>query len=577
MRALRYLKAWWGTQRNMMKRILCAAFVAAAFFVSAAEAQLAKRHMIATASTYASEAGREILRAGGSAVDAAVAAQMVLTLTEPQSSGIGGGAFLIVAEKSGALRAYDGREAAPASAHPRMFLDAAGNPRPFMDAVVGGLSVGVPGNIAVLAKAHYAHGRLAWARLFQPAIRLAERGFKVPRKLAAALRAMPSVAEMPGMRALYFHADGSPLAEGQTLRNPAYANALRQIAAGGPDVFYKGAIANHIAAAVSQASRNPAPMTLTDLANYRAKDRTPLCAFYRRYRVCSVPPPAGGVVMLQILALLERFPSRQLEPQTPMFVHLMSEASRLAYADRMRWLGDPGFVRVPTLGLLDAGYVRSRAKLIDPSHTLGPAEAGTPPMRHTLDFAPQAMQPEFGTSHLSAVDGRGQVVSMTTTVENVFGSHLVVDGFILNNELTDFAFVPEIDGRAVANAPAAGKRPLSSMSPAIIFGPDGKFFAAVGSKGGRNIISYVAQTVLALIDGRARMQDAVSFPRHVNQNGNTRLEKGTALEALANQLTVMGHTVDFVELESGTQGILRVKGGYEGGADPRRDGAALGD
>jgi gamma-glutamyltranspeptidase/glutathione hydrolase len=256
----------------------------------------------------------------------------------------------------------------------------------------------------------------------------------------------------------------------------------------------------------------------------------------------------------------------------------MSEASRLAYADRMRWLGDPAFVRVPALGLLDAEYIAARSRLIDPARDMGIAPAGTPPMRdHAFDYAPQRPQVEHGTSHLSAVDARGQVVSMTTTVEGVFGSHLAAGGFILNNQLTDFSFEPMIDGRRVANAVASGKRPLSSMSPTIIFGPDGRFFAAIGSPGGRNIISYVAQTVIALIDGHERMQQAVAAPHHVNQNGQTRLEKGTVLEALVPRLTAMGHTVTMVALESGLHGILRVKGGYEGGADPRRDGVALGD
>jgi gamma-glutamyltranspeptidase/glutathione hydrolase len=437
--------------------------------------------------------------------------------------------------------------------------------------------VGVPGNIAVLARAHRAHGRLPWARLFRPAIRLAERGFKVPPRLAAALRQMPEAAKLSGMRALYFHADGSPVAEGETMRNPAFAQTLRTIANVGPDAFYKGVIANQIVEAVTRAPRNAVAFTLTDLANYRVKERAPLCVPYRRYRVCSMPPPGGGVVMLQVLALLERFPSRELKPQTLTFVHLFGQAGRLAYADRARWLGDPDFVVVPTLGLLDPAYIAMRSKLIDPTRDMGMAEAGMPPMRRAFLYAPMRAQPQHGTSHLSAVDARGVVVSMTTTVEGVFGSHLIAGGFILNNELTDFSFEPVIDGRPVANAPAAGKRPLSSMSPTIIFAPDGRFFATTGSAGGRAIIAYVAQTVLALIDGDATMQDAISFPRHQNQNGKTRLEKATALEALVPQLTAMGHTPELVELVSGTHGIRRVKGGYEGGADPRRDGAALGD
>jgi len=568
-----------------MKRIFCLAALACFAFTVPAHASpiakrhtsLAHRHMIVTANPYASQAGLEMLRAGGSAVDAAIAAQAVLGLVEPQSSGIGGGSFMLLAEKSGVLAGYDGREMAPASANPRMFLDAAGKPRPFMDAVVGGLSVGVPGNIAMLAKAHAAHGRLPWARLFGPAIKLATNGFKVPPRLAAELRSEHGVSDMPGTRALYFHADGTPVAEGEVLKNPAYAETLRQIAHGGAGAFYVGRIADAIVAAVTNAPRNPTVMTRADLADYRVLDRTPLCGAYRRYRVCSMPPPAGGVVVLQILALVRHLPSAQLLPDTLSEIHLVSEAQRLAYVDRARWLGDPAFVAVPTLGLLDAAYIAARVKLIDPARDMGTAAPGAPPMRQTFDYAPQRTPVGTGTSHLSAIDDRGEVVSMTTTIESPFGSRVTAGGFILNNQLTDFSFDPMLDGRPVANAAAAGKRPLSAMSPTIIFDAHGKFFAAIGSPGGRNIIAYVTQAIMALIDGHTTMPAAVRLPHHVNQNGDTRLEQGTGLEALAPQLTAMGHTVSFVELESGLNGIRRVKGGYEGGADPRRDGVALGD
>ena len=439
---------------------LCVA-VAVLFSVTAA-AKIARRHMIVTANPYASQAGLEMLRAGGSAVDAAIAAQAVLGLVEPQSSGIGGGAFMLLAEKTGALAGYDGREVAPASANPRMFLDAQGKPRGFMDAVVGGLSVGVPGNIAMLAKAHAAHGRLPWARLFQPAIKLATNGFKVPPRLAAELRSESGVGDMPGTRALYFHADGTPVAEGELLKNPAYAETLRQIAHGGADTFYKGRIADAIVAAVTHAPRNPTVMTRADLANYRALDRTPLCGTYRRYRVCSMPPPAGGVVMLQILALVQHLPQAQLQPNTVSEIHLVSQAQRLAYADRARWLGDPAFVTPPTLGLLDAAYVAARAKLIDPARDMGTAAAGTPPMRQTLDYAPQRSPVGAGTSHLSIVDDRGEVVSMTTTVESPFGSYLTAGGFILNNQLTDFSFDP------VRERTAGGERARGRQAPAVV-------------------------------------------------------------------------------------------------------------
>ena len=541
---------------------------------------VAKRHMIVAAEPDASEAGRLMLRAGGSAVDAAIAAQMVLTLVEPQSSGIGGGSYLVVADGA-ALKAYDGRETAPASARPAMFLDAQGRPRRGSEVIPGGLSVGVPGTIAVLAMAHKAHGRLPWARLFEPAIRLADQGFVVQPRLASAVRDNAAeYAAMPAMRALYFNPDGTPLKAGQSWRNPELAASLRAIAQRGPDAFYRGAIADEIVKAVATAPRNAAIMTREDIAAYQAKPREPLCGVYRLHRICSVPPSSsGGVTVLQVLALLERFPASQLQPATLSAVHLVSEASRLGYADRERWLGDPDFVFVPLGGLLDRTYVEMRSRLIDPARSMGTAGAGTPPMRQgaPIDYAPQTPQVERGTSHLSVVDERGQVVSMTTTIEGAFGAQIAAGGFLLNNELTDFSFEPMIDGRPVANAPAPGKRPLSSQAPVVVFGPDGRFLASLGSPGGRLIIAYVAQALVNLIDGRLSMPAVAAAPRHVNLNGPTLIESGTGLEQSAPRLSAMGHQVRSMSFDSGVNGIRRVAGGYEGGADPRREGVALGD
>jgi gamma-glutamyltranspeptidase/glutathione hydrolase len=562
--------------------LICSAALAASSIPSATAPAntIAKRHMIVAAEPDASEAGREMLRAGGAAVDAAIAAQMVLTLVEPQSSGIGGGSYLVVTDGA-AVHAYDGRETAPSSARPDMFLDAQGRPRPSSEVIPGGLSVGVPGTVAVLAVAHKAHGRLPWARLFEPAIRLAEQGFVVQPRLARQLRTgAADFAMMPAMRALFFRADGTPVAAGQTWRNPALAESLKQIAQRGPEAFYRGAIAGQIAEAVVTAPRNPALMTREDIAAYQAKPREPLCGVYRRHRICSVPPSsAGGVTVLQILALLERFQSGQLQPATLSAVHLISEASRLGYADRERWLGDPDFVYVPLGGLLDRGYIEMRSRMIDPQRSIGTALAGMPPIRHgvLIDYAPQRPQIERGTSHLSVVDERGQIVSMTTTIETGFGAQIAAGGFLLNNELTDFSFEPVIDGRLVANAPAPGKRPMSSQAPVIVFGPDGRFLAALGSPGGRLIIAYVAQALVNLIDGQLSMRGVADAPRHVNLNGPTFLEGGTRLEALAPMLSRMGHDVRMTSFDSGVNGIRRVGGGYEGGADPRREGVALGD
>jgi gamma-glutamyltranspeptidase/glutathione hydrolase len=564
-------------RQQMTVRAWTMGFFVALFAVPATAAIPAKHHMIVAAEPYAAEAGLEMLRAGGSAVDAAIAAQVVLTLVEPQSSGIGGGAYLLVAEPNSKLHAYDGREIAPASAKQTMFLDASGKPRNHADMIPGGLSVGVPGDIAMLAQAHAAHGRLPWAKLFEPAIRLAEQGFRVPPRMAADVR-LPENASMPDLKVAYFHSDGAPLAAGETWRNPAYAETLHEIAQGGADAFYKGKIADEIVGAVAHATVNPTVMTRADFAAYQVKERIALCGTYRLYRVCSLPPStSGGITLLQTLGLLQHFKSDQLKPGTLSAVHLISQAERLAYSDRGRWIGDPDFVDVPLAGLLDKNYLASRARLIDPARDMGLAQAGTPAMKGKLDYAPLAQPRPPGTSHMSVVDDRGEVVSLTMSIESEFGSKLMAGGFVLNNELTDFAFVPKVDGRPVANAPAPHKRPMSAMTPTIIFGPNGKFFAAFGSPDGPRIIGYVIQTASALIDGKLSMAEAIGLPHHVNLNGDTLIEKATRLEEAAPALTAMGHQVTIRELVSGLNGIRRVAHGYEGAADLRREGVALGD
>jgi gamma-glutamyltranspeptidase/glutathione hydrolase len=521
-----------------------------------------------------------MLRAGGSAVDAAIAAQLVLTLVEPESSGIGGGAFLMLYDPAkNKVTSFDGRETAPASATPGMFLDAQGKPRAHFDAIPGGLSVGVPGDIAMLELAHKKYGRLAWARLFRPAIKLAQNGFPVGHKLAATLRAFPQMAQMPDIKRYFYKKDGTPIGEGEILKNPELAATLRLIARKGAKAFYSGAIAQAIVDKVKHAPVNPAVMTLADIANYRAAERSPVCGTYRVYRLCSMgPPSSGGIAVLQILGLLERFPQDQLQPNSLSEVHLFAEASRLAFADRAKYLADPDVVKVPVDGLIDRDYLAERSKLIDPAKDMGVAAAGTPPTRHALlEFAPQRTPQLPGTSHLSVVDDRGEVVSMTTTIEFVFGSEMMVKGFFLNNQLTDFSFEPVRDGQPVANAPAPGKRPLSAMSPTIVFDADGKFKIAAGSPGGPMIIEYVANALVGMLDGGLDAQAATALPHAANPNGPTILEKGTPLEALTAQLTAMGHKVVSADLESGLHIIERVKGGYIGGADPRRDGVALGD
>jgi gamma-glutamyltranspeptidase/glutathione hydrolase len=564
---------------NMVRRLL---YVVTLALASASGTQaadiIAKHHMIAAANPYAAEAGRQMMREGGSAVDAAIAAQLVLTLVEPESSGIGGGDFMMVYDPtSGKVSSFDGRETAPASATPSMFLDASGKPRGHFDAIPGGLSTGVPGVIAMFDMAHKKYGRLPWAKLFAPAIKLAQNGFPVGRKLAATLRAFPQLAGMPDIKRYFYKADGTPLAQGEVLKNPEFAKTLRLIAKGGPKAFYTGQVAQHIVDAVQHAPINPGGMTLADLAAYHAVERPAVCGTYRQYRLCSMgPPSSGGVAVLQILGMLDRFPKTQLQPESLSGVHLFSQASRLAFADRAMYLADPDVINVPVAGLIDPTYLAQRSALIDPAKDMGTAPAGTPPQKHAR-FSPQRSPQLPGTSHLSVVDDHGEVVSMTMTVEFVFGSEIMANGFFLNNELTDFSFEPVRDGKPVANSPAPGKRPMSAMSPTIVFAPDGKFAIATGSPGGPAIIDFVAQSLIAMIDAGLGPQQATALPHPLNLNGRTILEKGTPLEALAAPLTAMGHAVVSADLESGLHIIQHVRGGYVGGADPRRDGEVLGD
>jgi gamma-glutamyltranspeptidase / glutathione hydrolase len=559
-----------------MKRLLALLF---AFTLLPAGAAPAKHHMIAAANPYAAEAGLEMLRQGGSAVDAAIAAQMVLTLVEPESSGIGGGAFMLVFDpKTGKVTSFDGRETAPTSATPGMFLDAAGNPRPHRDAIPGGLSVGVPGAVAMLELAHKKYGKLAWAKLFEPAIQLAENGFPVTKKLARLLAANPDIAAMPDIKRYFARPDGTLVKAGDRLKNPDLAATFRAIAKGGARAFYTGAIAQAIVDKVHNGSIQPGGMTLKDLARYRAVERAPVCTIYRVYKLCSMAPPSsGGIAVLQILKLVERFSSPQLAPNTLDGVHLFAQASRLAFADRGRYVGDPAFVAVPVKGLLDPTYLKDRSRLINATSDMGEASPGTPP--HTrADFAPPDTKEREGTSHMSIVDDAGRVVSMTTTVEFLLGSEMMAKGFILNNQLTDFSFVAVKDGKMVANAPAPGKRPLSSMAPTIVFGKDGKFLIAVGSPGGPAIIDYVAGTLVAMLDGGLDPARAVALPHVLNMNGPLVLEQNPALTALVPRLTAKGYEVRTLQNESsGLHVIERVPGGYIGAADPRREGVAVGD
>ena len=559
--------------------LLALAVLALPSGANAADAPVrASNAMIAAAHPAAAKAGARILAAGGAAIDAAIAAQMVLGLVEPQSSGIGGGGFLLHYDAAReAVESYDGRETAPAAVDETLFLAADGTPRPWPEAAVGGLSVGVPGVVRMLAHAHRAHGRMPWVQLFEPAAALAERGFAISPRLAHMIETNPDLARFRNARAYFFHPDGNPRRAGEILVNPAYAKTMRAIAQEGADALHEGPIAAQIVASVQDDPVNPGSLALTDLAGYRAKERPPVCGDYRRHRVCSMgPPSSGGVALLQILRLLERFDLAALAPGSVKSVHLISEASRLAFADRNRYLADADFVPVPVGGLLDPDYLRLRAGLIDPGRAMGEAAPGAPPGSESLEGA-NAATPEFAsTSHLSVIDSRDNAVSFTTSVERAFGSRLMAAGFLLNNQLTDFSFAPMGADGPVANRVQPGKRPRSSITPTLIFDEAGRLVATLGSPGGSRIIGFVAESVIALLDWDLDAQAALSLPRHINRNGVTELEADTDLERLAPALEALGHDVRIRPLVSGLHAIRRVDGVLEGGADPRREGIALG-
>lgn len=541
----------------------------------AKQAVVAKRHMVVAAHPLASEAGLAMLRAGGTATDAAIAVQLVLGLVEPQSSGIGGGLFLLHWDAArGAMKAYDGRETAPMTAGATRFLDSLGRPMDFFQAVASGLAVGTPGALRALELAHRRHGRLPWARLFEPAITLARYGFAMPRRLNRLLVRERFLAGDAAARALYFAPDGSPKPAGTLIANPAYATTLEQIAAGGADAFYRGPVAADIVAAVRGHLR-PGDLGEDDLAGYAPVEREPVCAAYRQWRICGMgPPSSGAVTTLQLLGLLEQTRFADLAPQSEAALHLFAEAGRLAYADRLRYLADPAFVPQPVEGLLDRGYLRLRAGLIG-ERSMGAARAGRPPGALAWADAPDTER--AGTSHVSIVDAEGNAVAMTSSIENQFGSRIMVRGFLLNNQLTDFAFSPEFQARPAANRVEAGKRPRSSMAPTLVFGHDGRLALVLGSPGGAAIINYVAKTLVGVLDWGLDIQAAISMPNFGAAYGATTLERGSPLEDHADALAERGHVLSFQPLTSGLHGIERIEGGWRGGADPRREGVARGD
>ncbi|MEM8536935.1 MAG: gamma-glutamyltransferase [Pseudomonadota bacterium] len=536
----------------------------------------ARDWMVAAANPLAVEAGAKILRAGGTAADAMVAVQAVLGLVEPQSSGLGGGAFLVWFDgQSGELTTLDGRETAPLAATPKLFLDTAGEPLGFFDAVVGGLSVGTPGTPALLEEAHARWGRAEWAGLFDDAISLADGGFAVSERMALMVAGdAERLASHPATQA-YFLPDGAPLAQGVTLTNPDYAQTLRILAGQGAAPFYTGEIAADIVAAV-QGADNPGLLSALDLSLYQVKERAPVCATYRDHKVCGMGPPSSGALAVgQILGILDNFNLPALGPNDPQSWRLIGDASRLAFADRGRYVADTDFVPVPVEGMLAPDYLKSRSDLLRRDNALPEATAGQPEFDHGQRFGDGDSFERPSTSHISIVDSYGNALSMTTTIENAFGSRVMVRGFLLNNELTDFSFRTNSDGLPVANRVEPGKRPRSSMAPTIVL-RDGKPVLVVGSPGGSRIINYVAKTIIAHLDWGLDVQNAVSMPHLVNRFGAYDVELGTSAELLVPVLQQMGFEVSTRDLTSGLHAIS-ISDTLKGGADPRREGIALGE
>ncbi|MFI4932041.1 MAG: gamma-glutamyltransferase family protein [Burkholderiales bacterium] len=551
----------------------------------------AKRFAIAAANPLATEAGYQVLKAGGSAIDAAVAVQMVLTLVEPQSSGIGGGAFVLHWDGV-RVEAFDGRETAPALADEGLFLQTDGQPMPFEQAVVGGRSVGVPGALRVLEMAHARHGKLPWARLFEPAITLADQGFAVSPRLHQLLQVERALRLQPQAAAFYYDANGQAWPVGHRLKNPALAAVLRAIAQRGSGAFYSGPIAQDLVQRVRSFPGNPGRISEADLAGYRPELREAMCDEYKaRWRVCGFPPPSSGhLALMQILKMMAFSPAvdAPLQDGVPSaaWLHLYTEAARLAFADRSQYVADPAFVSPPSgrwSSLLDDSYLRRRARAIGPT-SMQSAQPGVLGESGAV-FAPQPEQPEYGTSHISIVDAQGQAIAMTTTIEAAWGSRILADGgtglpggYLLNNQLTDFSLAPaDASGRLIANRVQPGKRPRSSMTPTLVFDRgDGRLLLSAGSPGGALIIHFTAKAVIASLDWGLDAQQAVALPNFGSLNGPTLLERARFPTSTIEALKARGHQVQEIDMTSGLQVLQRTRDGWFGGADPRREGVVRG-
>lgn len=548
--------------------------------LAAAKITTAREHMVAAAHPLAAEAGEKVLADGGSAIDAMITVQTMLGLVEPQSSGLGGGAFLVYYDaEAKRLFTLDGRETAPADATPKLFLDDKSEPMQFFDAVVGGRSVGTPGTVMLLQEAHKRWGRKDWKDLFSPAEKLAQDGFAVSPRLAKLIATEgDKLKTFEATASYFFGADGAPLTAGTILKNPAYAKTLAAIARDGASAFYSGPIAEAIVDTVRMSGKNSGVLSLADLANYHVKERRPVCVSYRALDVCGMGPPSSGAVAIgQMLGLLENFDLKALGKDNPESWRLIGDAQRLAFADRERYLADTDFVPSPIKGILDKTYLGERAKLLDGDKALGKdaVTAGKPEWDHAFNFGRDAALELPSTSHFVIVDKQGNVVSMTTTIENGFGSRLMTNGFLLNNELTDFSFKTHDEGMPVANRVEPGKRPRSSMSPTIVM-KDGKPLLALGSPGGSQIIGYVAQALIAYIDWGMDVGGIVAMPHLINRFGPYDLEAGTDAEKFSEPLKALGYEVKASDMNSGLHAIEMTAVGLKGAADPRREGVALG-
>ncbi|NOI26672.1 gamma-glutamyltransferase [Vibrio mediterranei] len=539
----------------------------------------AKDWMVTAANPEATQVGAEVLARGGNAVDAMVAVQLMLGLVEPQSSGIGGGSFLVYWDANKQrLTTYDGRETAPSAANGDLFLDEKGKPLKFYDAVVGGRSVGTPGTVKLLWDVHQKYGALDWDEVVLPIAQKAEQGFTISERLSMLIENdVDFLARHPTTAAYFLNKDGTPKTQGTLLKNPDYAQTLRTIAEKGSDGFYKGPVATAMVNAVQkEAASNPGKLSLADLANYQVKNRQAVCAPYKQYDVCGMGPPSSGALTLgQILMLTEPFKLNELGSNNPTSWQILADASRLAFADRGLYMADSDFFDVPVKGLLDQKYIAERSALITPNEALQKVSAGSPPAVKTVQLAQDQAIELPSTTHFNIVDSQGNVISMTSSIENVFGSRVMAAGFLLNNELTDFSFVANKDGKPVANRVEANKRPRSSMAPTIVMHDD-KPYLAIGSPGGSRIIGYVAQSIIAHVDWGMDIQQAIDQPRMINRFGAMDVEINTPLADYAQQFEAMGYSVNKRDLNSGLHAIRITETGLEGAADPRREGVAIG-